>query len=232
MDEDDDVRPRLTTLASLYFAPIAGTIGVLGMSGVWLYFAGAANRDRESTFMLVWLAGLAVAVTAVVTLIALIALHYERKPPLAGHAGAAACVLVLLGSAAWIFSPSTVDAYDKGFADWVKNHVDEKAILAWHGALPPSATTSVQVLHAFDPPAPTETPPADWPPEIASLKPKRVNRLANGVMLEWGSFATWGHSRRAFISTDDVDPTPTEPNKHFSYAPLRPSLWAAVQPTY
>lgn len=230
MTADNNV-PRPATLIGIYVVAIAGTAGVLGTGGRVLYWQGASNQDASIAAVLMQPAGLVLALCALTVLAILIGMYHASKPRLAGHAAGALCVLVVLGSVAWVLSPGQDTAYQQGFERWVQEHVEASAILGWHASLPASTTVTVEVLHDSDPPAPSETLRTQWPAEIRSLGPKRVTRLSTGVMLEWGSFGTWGNARRVFVSTDGVDPTPTEPNLHFQYNAIDAFRWVAVQGT-
>ena len=124
---------------------------------------------------------------------------------------------VALLFAVGVFRQSPHDAYNRGFKQWVSEHVATGQIRTWLAAQSNANT---------DKPA-----PFPWPNEIARISPVSVIILKDNraVLLQWGAFGSWGNARRVVVMRDPGDAPWVDPNGHFPNDPLDEGLYGGRQ---
>lgn len=195
-------------------ACIAATTRLASAAG-W-YDAGLANSDPPLVLTrgdTLWLATWAVTTV----LLAIASLRPRSAARYFARGALLSCLAAVPFSCAARPLPDT--RYEDGFIAWVHEHVQLDAIRNWEAARPAVATL-------------TPVPPAQWPAELASLRPDNVVELPGkkGVSLEWGRLAAWGTSRRLFIAPGpSVAPPSDDEFIHYAWRWVDNGAYAAFQ---
>jgi hypothetical protein len=221
-DDDDDGVPAAAVASSSPKLPVlAGLLAAVNVvalafvcSRVAHQMAGA--RNASVPFAIAWpdaVAGLLWLASGVYLVrVALAGRGAARHVALGGLAACLAAVPASCQTAA-----SGHDRYEQGFATWAATKVDAGAIRGWVAGLPAV-------------PAATAVPTDQWPPAVAGLAPGNVEQLPHGrgVVLQWGTLATWGTSRRVFVAGRPTGVPPPEDDDH-PWRLVQEGVYAATQ---
>ena len=208
-----------------------GCIVASGLVRAMPFYEGFTNRDGGDllNIRMVMIGGLIVILALVLLLVLAILWAGQRR--YRWSVGATLTLGITIAAMYCVLHFVPVDTYERGFHDWIDKHINEStvdAIRQWDLRQPTTERSVIENEDAFTPAAPSESPQVDWPPAIFALSPHRVTRLANGVVMEWGIFGTWGTARRVFISDTELQSC-DDGSGTFRYAKIRPLLWAAIQ---
>jgi hypothetical protein len=194
------------------------------------YYAGRTNRDSFAVLgmekLLLLLAAAAICF-GVLLVIALARLFQRRFRAAAYPAALLVLAVVLLFARPLLIPP---DVYENGLRRWMHDHMTPPVVQdvrQWLAKLPPTTQAAAGALNLFEPAAPGEVPPPEWPASLHSLAPDRVIQVQDGLVLQWGNFGTWGSSRRVFITHTSAKPD--DGSDHYDYQPAGECVWFAVQ---
>jgi hypothetical protein len=210
--------PWSLLLAALPLAPLA-----IDMTGIEHYRAGLRN---DAPLVLGRSAVLAMALGLLCTSVLLVrSLGLWRLRDRRAVAATALLALTLLVWPALCgVRESPDDAYLRGLAQWTRDRTDVPGLRQWIATLPTTGPWNM--------PRAWYLSPEGYPPQIAAMNPANVQQFAagRGVMVEWGTLASWGTSRKLFVGPDDLS---APPNDDFQYTWIKagPGLYAGLQKT-
>lgn len=182
-------------------------------SGALPHAMGLRNEEPMMFYGAVWLG------TWLVSLLFLSVSSIVLRQTARGVAIGALLVCIVAVPARCSLRPLPRDPYVFGFQQWVRKNVQRETIARWSESLP------VVQKH-------TVVPSNQWPPEVARLKPLKVQQRAEGkgVVLEWGYLGTWGTSRLVYVGpTDRPLWPPDDVDLRHQWVSISPGLFASVQ---